>query len=163
MKDFGVKTLVAGFSAILALLCLLVSELPSEAQTAVFSRNGGASSIAPLRLHEVEVPADQLAAIRSSSEADPQLESVEENTTRSSGAIASDALYSDAATPTILTSLDDTFTIQSSDTRRPQLRTCPGHAFGSPCVLQLLRPITRTTKEQAIGGSNLQVHQTPNS
>src|SRR5262249_34181181 len=33
----------------------------------------------------------------------------------------------------------------------------------SPCVLQLLRPITKTTKEQALGGSNLEVYQTPNS
>jgi len=114
VKDFGVKTFVAGFSVILALLCLLVvplaasaqstapslivklvSGLSPEEQAAVFARNGGikTSSIAPLRLHVVEVPADQLAAIRSSYQADPQVESVEENRARSSEAIPSDALY----------------------------------------------------------------------
>ena len=114
MKDLAVKTRLAGFSVILALLCFLVvplaasaqssasslivklaSGLSSDEQAAVFARNGGVrtSSIAPLRLHVVEVPADQLVAVLSSYRGDPLVESVEENTTRRSEGIPSDALY----------------------------------------------------------------------
>src|SRR6266700_944722 len=108
------RTRLATLSVISALLCLLVvplaasaqgtasslivklvAGLSSEEQAAVFARNGGVktSSIAPLRLHVVEVAADELAAVLSSYRADPQVERVEENTTRSSEARPSDALY----------------------------------------------------------------------
>src|SRR5438046_4390704 len=68
-----------------SLLVKLVPGLSPGEQAAVIARNGGVetSSIAPLRLHVVEVPADQLVAVLGSYRADPQVESAEENRTRS--------------------------------------------------------------------------------
>src|SRR5438093_1506468 len=114
MRNFWVWKRLATVSVVFALFCFLavplaasaqgatsslivklVPGLSPEEQAAVIARNGGVetSSIAPLRLHVVDVPPDQLVAVLGSYRADPQVASVEENRTRSSESIPSDALY----------------------------------------------------------------------
>jgi hypothetical protein len=91
-------------SASASLLVKLVAGLSPEQQAAVIMRNGGieTSSIPALRLHVIQVTADQLDATLARYQADPQVQSAEANKVRLSESIPSDPLYVNQwALPTI--------------------------------------------------------------
>jgi hypothetical protein len=77
------------------LLVKLVVGLSVDQQGAVIARAGGVeiSSIPVLRIHVVEVPTAALDSVLALYQADPQVQSVEVNKTRTSEAIPSDPLY----------------------------------------------------------------------
>ena len=78
-----------------SLLVKVVGGLSTEQQAQVVARNGGTlvSSIAPLRLLVVSVSTADRAAVLESYQADPQVQSVEENKVRVSESTPSDLLY----------------------------------------------------------------------
>ena len=82
-------------SATWTLLVKLVVGLSVDQQRAVIARAGGVeiSSIPVLRIHVVEVPTAALDSVLALYQADPQVQSVEVNKTRTSEAIPSDPLY----------------------------------------------------------------------
>jgi hypothetical protein len=77
------------------LLVKLVNGLSVDQQAAVIARIGGTevSSIPALRLHVVAVPAAILEAVFAAYQADPQVQHVEVNKTRTSEAVPADPLY----------------------------------------------------------------------
>lgn len=79
-----------------SLLVKLVSGLTTGQQADVIARNGGTevSTIPALRLHVIEVLADQLADTLARYQADPQVVRAEENKTRQAEAAPADPLYS---------------------------------------------------------------------
>ena len=79
-----------------SLIVKLVNGLTVDQEAAVITRNGGVekSSVPALRLHVVEFPAADLAAILAAYQADPQVERVEINQTRKVEGAASDPFYS---------------------------------------------------------------------
>src|SRR5438094_239643 len=78
-----------------SLLVKLVDGLSAQEQADVIARDGGIerSVIPVLRLHVIDVPASDLATVRASYQADPQVVSVEENRTRVSETVPGDPLY----------------------------------------------------------------------
>src|SRR5437868_6695075 len=79
-----------------SLIVKLVPGLTTTEQAAVIARNGGTetSSVPALRLHVVQVPADQLDATLAKYQGDAQVTRAEVNKQRRSDAIPSDPLYS---------------------------------------------------------------------
>ena len=82
-------------SASASLLVKLVAGLSPEQQAAVITRNGGieTSSVPALRLHVIQVAADQLDPTLARYQADPQVQSAEANKVRLSESIPSDPFY----------------------------------------------------------------------
>src|SRR3989441_271590 len=78
-----------------SLLVKLVDGLSAQEQADLIARDGGIerSVIPVLRLHVIDVPASDLATVRASYQADPQVVSVEENRTRVSETVPGDPLY----------------------------------------------------------------------
>src|SRR5207249_9819024 len=78
-----------------SLLVKLVDGLSPALQANVIARNGGVerSVIPALRLHVIDVPPSDLAAVRANYQADPQVVSVEENRTRVWETVPADPLY----------------------------------------------------------------------
>jgi subtilisin family serine protease len=78
-----------------SILVTLVSGLTPQEQADVISRNGGveSSQIAPLHLHVVEVPEDQVGASLNAFASDPQVERAERDRTREAGGAPSDPKY----------------------------------------------------------------------
>src|SRR3989441_2755878 len=78
-----------------SLLVKLVDGLSPALQADVIARNGGVerSVIPALRLHVIDVPPSDLAAVRANYLADPRVVSVEENRTRVWEAVPADPLY----------------------------------------------------------------------
>src|SRR5262245_51799081 len=68
---------------------------PTDAENTI-RRYGGTlkSSIAPLRMYVVDVPAELAESIKAQLQADPKVERVEEDKSRKLSSIPSDALYS---------------------------------------------------------------------
>jgi hypothetical protein len=79
-----------------SLIIKLAPGLSAAEQTAVITRNGGTevSSVPALRLHVVQVGADQLASVLASYNADAQVVRAEVDSIRRSDALPSDPLYS---------------------------------------------------------------------
>ncbi len=86
---------VAQTSLSSSLLVKLVDGLSPALQADVIARNGGVerSVIPALRLHVIDVPPSDLAAVRANYQADPRVVSVEENRTRVWEAVPADPLY----------------------------------------------------------------------
>src|SRR5689334_21056295 len=78
-----------------SLIVKVVPGLTSDQQAAVVARNGGTltSSIPALRLLVIAVSTSDLATVFASYQADPQVQSVEENRVRVSESVPSDLLY----------------------------------------------------------------------
>ena len=78
-----------------SLIVKVVAGLTADQQTAVVTRNGGTltSAIPALRLLVVSVPIADLSAIVANYQADPQVQSIEENRVRVSESVPSDLLY----------------------------------------------------------------------
>jgi len=78
-----------------SLIVKMVSGLTPQEQSAVISANGGTetSSTPVLRLHVVEVQADQVSTIMQNYQLDPRVENVEMNKTREVQGIPSDPQY----------------------------------------------------------------------
>ena len=128
MKDFGVKARLAGFSAIPALLCVLVVPHVAGAQ-------GTASSLIVKLVSGLS--SDQQAVVRSSYQADPQVERVEENTARSS----------------------EVSILDGGDAHFDRLTGRQLHHPDSATRRSLLRTDHYDHEGQAMGGGNLQVHE----
>src|SRR6476620_9588277 len=79
-----------------SLIIKLAAGLLPDEQTAVVAQNGGieTSAVPALRLHVVEVSADELDQVMVSYSADPRVVRVELNKVRQSNAIPSDPFYS---------------------------------------------------------------------
>ncbi len=67
-----------------SLMVKLVDGLATDEQAAIIASNGGVetSSIPPLRLHIVEIPASELSDVFSNYQSDPRVQSVEVNNKR---------------------------------------------------------------------------------
>ena len=87
----------AGTDSSATLIVRLAAGLSSSDQAAVIARDGGTEtgSIAPLRVHLVDVSPNDADAALARYAADRQVVSVERDQTRAAGAIPSDAGYGD--------------------------------------------------------------------
>jgi len=138
--------------SISSLIVKMVAGLSQDERTAIIASNGGTetSSIPALRLHVIEIPADQLSTIIQNYQNDPRVVRVEENKERKAEGEPSDTYYGSQwalpkigwdqvfgiITPTASSTVAilDTGVDSSHEELSGKLITCASILYGSDCT-----------------------------